>query len=800
MRALLRDLRHALRRAIRDPALTAAAVLVLGLGIGAATLVFSMVDAVLLRPFPFRDPDRLVTVWGRIGDDPKPVEVAIQDYEGWKAYSRAFSGLAVVSTADADATLIHRGEPVHARVRLASANFFDVLGVQAALGRTFRPGDDRPGTHVVILSHRFWRRLGADPDIVGRKIDLGGPLDTVIGVMPPEVRFPQDPDVWTTLSILDPGSRRVRILEAVGRLAPGVTLEQARRDMLAVSRRIQREHPQANRGYVARVQPLLEEILGDARPALLLMLGAVGLLLLIACADVAGLLVARAAARQKEFALRTALGAGQMRLIRPFLAESLLLALLAAAVGLPLAEGGLHALAAAGPVDIPRLDEAVLDGRALAFSLTATLVAAALFGLVPSFLAVPPDPAAALREGGRSSAGVHAGRLRGLLVVGQVALALLVMVLAGLIGRSFLELRRTDLGFAPERLLTFRLDLSGEGTPRDWTRFFLDVRRRVAAVPEVESASLVLLRPLAGPIGWDYIVAAEGKEKDQVTVNYERVTPGYFRTLGIPLLRGRDFTGADKDGARPVAVVSRSAAERLWPGQDPIGKRLRWMYARDLPWMTVVGVVGDARYRAVEALREDVYVPFLQDPHWSMDVVLRTRSDPREVEAAVRAAVRKAAPELPMLEPTTMERAVADAIARPRLRTQVLGSFAALSLLLAAVGVYGILAYTVVQRRQEIGIRIALGAGRKDVIALVLRQGLGLTLAGLAAGLTGVAVLLASDRETGWLRGLLYQVEPADPWTLAAAPLALLAIALLASLLPALRALRLAPFTTLRAE
>lgn len=800
MRALLRDLRHALRRTIRDPALTAASVLVLGLGIGAATLVFSMVDAVLLRPFPFREPERLVTIWGRIGDDPRPIEVSIHDYEGWKAYSRTFSGLAVVSTSDSDVTLIQRGEPVHVRLRLASDNFFDVLGVQAALGRTFRPGEDRPGSHVVVLSHRFWQRLGADPSIVGRQIDLGGSLDTVIGVMPPEVRFPQDPDVWTTLSILDPEARRFRILEAVGRLAPGVTLEQTREHMLAVSRRMQREHPRVSRGYVARVQPLLEEILGDARPALLLMLGAVGLLLLITCADVAGLLVARAAARQKEFALRTALGAGQMRLIGPFLAESLLLALLAAAVGLPLAQAGLHALAAAGPVDIPRLDEAALDGRALTFSLTATLVAVALFGLVPSSLAVPHDLGAALKEGGKSPAGVHAGRLRSLLVSGQVALALLVTVLAGLTGRSFLELRRTDLGFAPERLLTFRLDLSGEGTPRDWVRFFLDVRRRAAAVPGVESASLVLLRPLSSPIGWDYFVAVEGREKDQLTVDYERVTPGYFQTLGIPLLRGRDFAWTDRQGTLPVAVVSQSAAELFWPGQDPIGKRLRWLYSRDLPWITVVGVVGDVRYRAVESLRQEVYVSFLQDPHWSMDVVLRTRSDPREVEAAVGAAVRQAAPGLPLLEPTTMERAVSDAIARPRLRTVILGSFAALALLLAAVGVYGILTYTVVQRRQEIGIRIALGAGRGDVVALVLRQGLGLTLAGLAAGLAGVAVLLASDRETGWLRSLLYRVEPADPWTLAAAPLALLAIALLANLLPALRALRLPPFTVLRAE
>jgi putative ABC transport system permease protein len=808
---LLRDLRHALRLAIKSPGFTLAAVLTLGLGIGAATAIFAMVDAVLLRPLPFHEQDSLVTVWGEIKErDQKFVEVSIQDYDDWKT-NRSFSSLALVGTNDADVALTGRDQPLHVRARLTSDNFFDVLGAKPALGRTFLPGqEDRPGTAVVVLSHGFWQRtFGSDPAIVGQKILLDGEAHTVVGVMPRGFRYPQDVDLWTTISGIYaiPSLRDLRIFEAVGRLQPGVSLAQARADLLGVSLRVQQERPASNQGYTARVTPLAEEILGDTRAALLLMLGAVGLLLLIACANVAGLLLARASARQKETALRTALGAGRWRLVRQLLTESLLLALLAAGVGLLLSWAGLRVLRAVGPADIPRLDEVAMDGRMLAFVLGASLATVLFFGLVPALQTAGGSLTSALKEGGKSSAGTHASRLRSLLVAGEVALALVVLILAGLVIRSFLALQHTDLGFDPQNVLTFRLTLNTARHPKaTWANVFETVLQRTQALPGVESASLVLLRPLSGPIGWDYDFTVEGQTQEMQatnpTSNHERVSPGYFKTMGIPLLAGRDFTWGDTDKSQLVVIVNKSTADRFWPGQDPLGKRLRW--GRSLqavkPWLTVVGVVGDARYREIQAVRPDLYVPMLQDPHWAMDVVLRTKIDPARLARPATEAVRAIDPDLPVANLTTMEREIDDSVARPRLRSLILGLFASLALLLAAVGLYGIIAYSVAQRRQEIGIRMALGADRGAVLRLVLLQGLGLTGAGLAAGLLGAAVLLLTERSSGWLGGLLYGVAPTDLLTFAAVPLLLTAVALLASLLPARRATRVDPLVALRAE
>ena len=808
MASFLRDFRHALRLAVRSPGFTLPAVLTLGLGIGAATAIFSMVDAVLLRPLPFRDQDRLVTVWGEVKErNQKLVEVSIQDYTDWKDNNRVFSELAVITTNDADVALTGRGEALHVRARLASDNLFEVLGVRPALGRTFLPGkEDTPGTRVVVLSHGFWQRhFGSDPAIVNQKILLDNAPHLIVGVLPRDFRFPQNVDLYTTLSDLyaDTSIRDLRIMHAIGRLKPGIGLEPAREDMLRVSLAMQQQRPISNQGYTARVTPIVEEILGDTRPALLLMLGAVGLLLLIACANVAGLLLARAAARQKETAVRTALGAGRSQLVRQLLTEGLLLALLAAVVGLVLAWAGLQILVAIGPADIPRLDEVGIDGRVIAFALAASLATVLLFGLAPALQTTSRDFSAALKEGGKTSAGVRTSRLRNLLVAAEVALALVVLVTAGLVIRSFVELERTDLGFQPERLLTFRLTLNSKyPEPHNWAGYFQNVLQQVEALPGIERASLVLLRPLSGPIGWDYDFTVEGQSAEaqatNPTSNHERVTPGYFQTLGIPLLQGRDFTWTDTDKAQPVVIVNKATAERFWPGQDPIGKRLRWGRAgqTDRPWLTVVGVVGDARYREIEAVRPDLYIPVLQQPHWAMDVMIRTEGDPLRLAGPARQVVRSIDPDIPLANLTTMEAEISESIARPRLRTLILGLFAALALLLAAVGLYGIIAYSVAQRRQEIGIRMALGADRRDVLRYVLRQGLGLTLAGLAAGLVGAIAVTT----TGWLSELLYNVKPTDFLTFAVVPLVLVAVALLASFLPARRATRVDPLVALRAE
>ncbi len=808
MASFLRDFRHALRLAVRSPGFTLPAVLTLGLGIGAATAIFSMVDAVLLRPLPFHDQDRLVTVWGEVKErNQKLVEVSIQDFTDWKDNNRVFSDLAVITTNDADVSLTGRGEALHVRGRLASDNLFRVLGVRPAFGRTFLPGqEDKPGARVVVLSHGFWQRhFGSDPAVVNQKVLLDNTPHLIVGILPPDFRFPQGVDLYTTLSDLyaDTSIRDLRIMHAIGRLKPDVGLEQAREDLLRVSLAMQQQRPVANQGYTARVTPIVEEILGDTRAALLLMLGAVGLLLLIACANVAGLLLARAAARQKETAVRTALGAGRTQLVRQLLAEGLLLAVLAAVVGLLLAWAGLQVLVAIGPADIPRLDEVGIDGRVIAFALAVSLATVLLFGLAPALQTTSPDFSAALKEGGKSSAGVRTSRLRNLLVAGEVALALVVLVTAGLVIRSFVELERTNLGFRPERLLTFRLTLNSKyPEPHNWAGYFQNVLQQVEALPGVERASLVLLRPLSGPIGWDYDFTVEGQTPEaqatNPTSNHERVSPGYFQTMGIPLLQGRDFTTTDTDTSQLVAIVNKSTAERFWPGQDPRGKRLRWGRGgqTDRPWLTVVGVVGDARYREIEAVRPDLYIPLLQQPHWAMDVMVRAEGDPLALAGEVRQVARSIDPDIPVANLTTMETEISESIARPRLRTLILGLFAVLALLLAAVGLYGIIAYSVAQRRQEIGIRMALGADRRDVLRYVLRQGLGLTLAGLAAGLVGAIAVTT----TGWLSALLYNVKPTDILTFAVVPLVLIAVALVASFLPARRATRVDPLVALRAE
>jgi putative ABC transport system permease protein len=805
---LLRDLRHALRVMIQSPGFSLAAILTLALGIGAATAIFSMVDAVLLRPLPFAEQDRLVTVWGEVRErNQAHVEVSLQDYEDWREGNRVFSDLGLLAATDSDLALTGVDQPLHVRGRLVSANLFDVLGVRPALGRSFRPEEDRPDSQdVAVISHGFWQRhFGGDRGVLGKTVSLDGEPTLVIGVMPASFRFPKDVDLWIPAGPLgtSPELKTIRVFEAIGRLKPGTSIEQAQTDMTALSVRLEEVHPQGNQGYRASLRPLVDEILGDTGPALLLLLAAVALVLLIACANVAGLLLARAASRQKETAVRIALGAGRPRLIRQLLTESALLAFLAAAVGLLLAWLGLRIVTAVGPADIPRLDEVGLDARVLAFTLLVSLVTAVLFGLAPALQAARPDLTSSLKEGGKSSASLGSRRLRSLLVVAEVALALVLLVGAGLVIRSFLHLQRTDLGFQPESLLTMRITLYGDKRPEphQWAAFYRDVAQRAEALPGVERASVVLLRPLSGPIGWDYDFRVEGQtpddQKTNPTSNHERVSPGYFRTMGIPLIAGRDFTWSDGAEAPKVAIVNQSMARRFWPGQDPLGKRLLFgRPGREGPWMTVVGIVGDVRYRELQSVKPDIYVPFLQDPHWAMDLVVRTSSDPLSAASAVTAAVQEVDRDQPVSGITTMERALSDTVARPRLRSFILGVFAALALLLAAVGLYGIIAQSVAQRRQEIGIRIALGAGRPEVLRLVLRQGLGLTLAGLAAGL----ILAVAVGATGWLATLLYGVESMDFVTFAAVPFVLLAVAVAASLIPALRATRVDPLTVLRAE
>lgn len=806
LRISLPDLRHAVRLAIRQPGLTVSAVLMLGIVTGAATIVFGMVDAVLLRPLPYRDPGGLVTLWNQPAQPGVPrIEISLGDLGEWRARSRSLGELAVTANVANEVTVSGLGAPVRARFYIVSSNFFTVLGVEAALGRTFRPEvEDRPEMRVALLSDAFWRRrFAADPGVVGRRIVLDGDPFEVVGVLPRDLPFPRGADLWLSLSPFAKESETLRIFEGIGRLRPGVSPDQATAELTRIS--LSRRPSPSWRPLPARVTPLAVEILDDSRATLRLMAGAAGLLLLIACANVAALLLARAVARQREMALRSALGAGQGRLLGLLLTESLLLAALSAALALPLAFAGLRLVADHGPVDIPRLDTACLDVRALAFAVTASLLGIALFGFVPAFEAVSPDLGAALREGERSSAGVRAGRVRLLLVAGQAALALIVLILAGLTARSFVALRQAELGFAPTGRLAFRLQLSGNPAAEEKVARFRALLDRLERVPGVAGAGAVLMRPLTGPIGWDYSVTLEGQTPRQREsnpfVNHERASPGYFRTMEIPLLRGRDFAWSDTAGAPPVAIVSRSAAERLWPGQSPIGKRLLWTVEPERGWLTVVGEVGDVRYREIAGIRPDVYVPFQQDPYVSMDIVLRSALPARELAVPVAQAVRAVDPGgVPPPELTPVEQTVGAAVARPRLRVLLLGAFAALAVLLAAVGVYGSVAYSVAQRRREIAIRLALGVGRGRLLRLALGRVFAAVALGLAAGLAAYAGLLADPRTSAWLAGLLYGIGPGDLPTLLAAPAFLLAVALCGGLLPVYRALRADAAAALRAE
>ncbi len=803
MESVLRDLRQALRPAAGAPGFTALAALTLALGIGAATVVFALTDAVLLRPFPFVQPERLVAVWGESpGAGHARVEVSVGDAEDWRAGNRVFSELALLAASDGHLSMDGPGGAIPVRFRFVSAGFFDVLGSRPALGRTFQPGDEHRLN--LVISDRLWReRLGGDPAIVGRAVRMDSEPMTVIGVMPPEFRFPYFADAWGVFKPVSREEHGLRIFHGLARLRPGVTLDQARAGMSELSDSLGRSKPLQYRDYRASVRPLIDDVLGDTRAALRLLLVAVELLLLAAAADAAGLILTRTDERRKEIAVRTALGAGRPRLLRQFLFESFLLTAPAAILGLLMARGGLALLVALGPRDIPRLDQAAVDGRAVLFALLVALAAMLLLALMPALQVPRSDLATALKEGGHTSASRRASRLRRLLVVSQVSLALVLLIGAGLMARSFARLQSTDLGFDPQGLLTFRISLDNarQATPAAQAAWFRAATERLKAVPGVESAAAVLLRPLAASIGWEYHFTVEGQTgAEQIRnpiSNHERVSPGYFAAMGIPLLKGRDFTWQDGPGAPRVAIVSRAMAERFWPEGDALGRRLHWANPESKwPWLTVVGVAGDARYLNLDSPRFDIYVPFQQDPHWSMDFVLRTQGKPMDLEPPVRAALAELDPTRPLLDVTTMNAAVFASVARPRLRAVALAAFAAIALLFAAVGLYGLISWSVSQRRHEIGVRLALGASRGHVLRLVLRQGLGLILAGLALGLAAALAVLS----TGLVDGLLHGIRPLDVVTFTTVPLLLLVAGLVASLSPALHATEVEPRQALRGD
>ena len=806
---LAQDVSYGTRVLARSPAFTMAAVLALALGIGANAAIFSVVDAVLLRPLPYQSPERLAVILHH-GDAP----VSPANFVDWRAQSRAFESMGAAEYWTPNVTGVDEPEKLWALH--VTPSIFPMLGVAPLLGRAFLAEEgERGAEHEVVLGYSLWqRRFGGDPRIVGESITLDGAQYTVVGVMPRDFKFAPfwatKAELWAPL-VLDPTrSRESNSLRVFARLAPGVDLRQARAEMATMTARLEREYPGTNRDVT--VQSLKDKVVGDIRPALLVELGAVGFVLLIACANVAHMLLARAAARRKEFALRTALGASRVRVVRQLLTESLLLALLGGGAGLLLALGGIRALVALSPAGIPQIATIGLDARALVFLLVVSLLTGVGFGLVPALRASASDLNDALKEGGRgSSEGIRRNRFRSLLMASEFALALMLLVGAGLMIRSFLALRSIDPGFDPKNLLTMVVPVAGsrEAAPERRAIFYEELLQRVRTLPGVVSASAINHLPLAGD-EWGRAFRVEGRplahQGDAPEATYRVVFPGYFRTMHIPVLRGREVSESDNLDAPAVVVVNELLANRYWPGEDPIGKRITLDDARhdSTSWLTVVGVVKNAvRGDWAAPEHEEIYLPFLQNRSYLEDpgahvayqtLVIRTSGDAAALAPAVRNAVWSLDRSLPVSEVQTMDAVVERSTAQPRFNLFLLATFAAVALVLAAVGIYGVMSYSVSRRTHEIGLRMALGARPGDVMRVVVGQAMVLALVGACAGFVGA---LALGR---FMSSFLYGVRPSDPLTFLAMSLILGAVALMASYIPARRATRIDPLLALRHE
>jgi putative ABC transport system permease protein len=797
------DLRYAARRLRSHPGFTAVAVLTLALGIGANTAIFSVASSVLLRPLPYRHADRLAMVWmdnARIGL--REDWHSYPDYRDYLEQNRTFDDIAIFN--NTQRTLGGEIEAERVIGAHGSANLFDVLGVTPVRGRTYTPAEDVAGANdVVVLSYALWqRRFGGLDSALESTVQLSGRSVRVIGVMAPGFAFPtRETEFWIPTAPAEAlrTSRNSLWLQSIGRLKAGVSIEQAQADLSRINAGLLERFPN-RKGYGIYVADLLSQTVGSARPAILVLLAAVACVLLIACANVANLLLARASARDREMALRAALGADRGRLVKQLLTESLLLAGIGGAAGLGLAWAGLNALLAAAPADLPRVQEITLDGWALAFTAGLTMVTGVFFGIIPAWQVARADPNRALHEGGRSATGAGRSVRRGLVVL-EVALAVVLLVGAGLMIRSFRNMQAVDLGFNVDRALSARIALFGERyrQPAAVVDFFRQVVERAASAPGIEGAAAINTVFLsATPNSTNFSI--EGRPdfapEDSVEVPVDSVSPGYFRVMNVPLRQGRFFDDRDAAEATPVVIINETMARMFWPKEDPIGRRIKYgQLAGTSPWMTIVGVVADTRRTGFEsAVRPETYLPHAQSPSAGMTIIVRASAGAESALPALRASVRAVDPQIPVHQVKPLGTIVDDMTAARRLNTRLLGIFSFVAAVLAGVGIYGVMAYSVALRTRELGVRVALGASSARIMSLVLAEGLGLAAAGIVLGVIG-AFAMGRAMQT-----MLYGVSAADPVTIAAIAALAAVVAIAASVVPAWRAVRIDPNTALRAE
>jgi putative ABC transport system permease protein len=819
MGVLLQDLRYGVRMLMKRPGFTLVAVLTLALGIGANTAIFSVVNAVVLRPLPYAEPDRLVQVWETMpGNDKR--WVAPGNFIDWQNQNQVFEQIAGYSNANLNLT--GEGEPERLTGAAVTDNLFATLGVQAARGRTFLPEDiQRAGGRVVILSDALWQRhFGADQNILGKNLTLDDKSYTVVGVMPAGFAFPAQSEIWVpgdrgsavspSLAAQFPESklgsdRDIHIYSVVARLKSGVSIQQAQSEMSAIAGRLSEAYKETNNGLGVNVIRLHQQIVGGVQSILFILLGAVAFVLLIACTNVANLLLAHATQRERELAIRLALGAGRFRLIRQMLTESMLLSLTGGTIGLLLAMWGVDLFVGLSPGDIPRLGEVGVDGRLLGFTLLISLVTGVAFGLLPALQATRLDPQHSLKEGGtKATEGRRSRRARNLLVISEIALAQVLLVGAGLLIMSFLRLQAVDPGFNPSQLLTARLSLSVTkySDQQKKIAFYNQVLERLQAIPGVRSVALVMNLPLSGSnMNRGFLVEGrpEPKPDENVTVDYQVISPGYFSTMEIPVVRGRSFTERDTDAAPRVVIINEIMARKYFPGVDPIGKRIAFGEAsKEESWRTIVGIAGNVRHAGInEPAFPGAYTPYAQDREsWSrMSLVVRASGgDAAGLASAVRKEILAVDPQQPVSNVQTMEQLMAASITRPRFIMLLLGLLAAIALALATVGIYGLMSYSITERTHEIGIRMALGAQGRDVLKMVVGQGLKLIAIGLVIGVAGAFAL------TRLMSSLLFGVSAFDPLTFMAVSTLLAAAGLLACYIPARRATKVDPMVALRYE